>query len=180
MKNKLFLLFSIVLSGCAHVARESIDLTRNNNIKPIIGCGVQCLTIKQSEVYETKLKNFLHKQSYNKSLVVANCRNRPVSIGFMNKVARDIMTYGVRPALAQPILPYLPETAACMVLVRGPIVLYPPKCIKPKRKRGAYVFPASAPIVGDDFGCYSQQNLSYMIDNPKDLLILSGFSGEIQ
>jgi len=34
--------------------------------------------------------------------------------------------------------------------------------------------------VGDDFGCYSQQNLAYMIDNPADLLILSGYSGDLQ
>lgn len=180
MKNKLIALIAVILSGCAHITRDSIDLTRNNDIKPILSCGVQCLTIKQGEAYAVKLKNFLREQSPNKSLVVANCRNRPASAVFMNKVAKEIMSQGINPALAQPMLPYAPVAAACMVLVRGPIILYPPKCMTPKRKRGAYVFPASAPIVGDDFGCYSQQNLSYMIDNPKDLLILSGFSGQLQ
>lgn len=181
MKINLSLIyFCVFLSACTKITQDSTNLTRNNQIKPILGCGVQCLTIKQGEHFQQKLTRFLKDQDLNKTLILANCRNRPTSPVFMEQVAREIFARGISVAKAKAMLPYEPIADACLMLVRGPVILYPPRCISPVRPRGAYVLPIETPLVGDDFACYSQQNLSYMIDNPSDLQRLSGFSGQLR
>ena len=179
--KRLIIYLSIVFSAaCTKITQDSTNLTRNNQIKPILGCGVQCLTIKQGENFKQNLTRFLKEQDLNKTLILANCRNRPSSPVFMERVARAIFAQGIRVAKAKPMLPYEPVTDACLMLVRGPIILYPPRCISPVRERGAFVLPIETPLVGDDFACYSQQNLAYMLDDPSDLLRLSGFSGQLR
>lgn len=177
MKINIFFLSFMFIAGCS-IADE--DINYNQNHRPKIACGVQCLTINQHHDYNKNLKKFLKHQNPNKPVLIAACSKTPASNVFMEKVAKSILTHGLRVAKVRPIIPYNSSYNACLVLVRGPVIIYPTKCLPTKRKRGAFIIPIKRPLVSDNFGCYSQQNLAYMVDNPQDLLILGGYSGQIR
>lgn len=167
MYNCIIFLF-MLLASCVSISDNKLSAHRVD-FKPILGCGVQCLTINQGEEYTKQLNVFLAAQNINKTLVIANCRDHPVSPVFMNKVMKDILVRGVHVAPVRAMLPYRLDAKACMMLVRGPVIMYPPNCNNYKTEKHGW-----------NFTCYSEQNLAYMIDNPKDMMVLSGRSGELR
>lgn len=180
MTFRFILPLLIVLSACQSITQKNTSLLRNNDIEPVLACGVQCLTLNQGAVNKKVLDDFISSQNPNNALLVAPCKNRQPSPNFIDKILKIIQSRGIRVSMVKPMIPYSFTGNVCLILVRGPVVVHPPKCMTPKRKRGAFIFPESTPLVGDDFGCYSQQNLAFMIDNPRDLVALSGFSGRIE
>lgn len=177
MKINVLFLSLMLIAGC-NVVDEDINF--NQDHRPSIACGVQCLTINQDHDFSKNLKNFLKHQNPNKPVLIASCAKTPASRVFMEQVAKGVLSHGLRVAKVRSIIPYTSSQNPCLLLVRGPVMIYPTKCHPIKRKRGAFIIPVKRPMVSDNFGCYSQQNLSYMIDNPKDLLTLGGYSGQIR
>lgn len=183
MLNILLMLFLIMGSACSqdYLQQEQKELRSSKQFKPIIACGAQCLTIVNDSAYIGSLNKFLLHQDKSKSVLLASCSKFPASPVFMDKVARSIIVKGYRVARVHDTIPHEGINKACMVLLRGPVMLYPNKCL-PKQglSGGTFLIPARTPLVGSNFGCYSQQNLARMIDDPSDLLVLSGRSGRFR
>lgn len=177
MNNRLMIFLTPLFFACSMFEEQDLK-SKKHNIG--ISCGIQCLTITQNADYGKELKNFLSHQNINEPLLLAQCIGNRTSPNFSEKVAKDILKYGIRVADVREITPYKISAEPCLVLVRGPIMIHPPRCIYEKRPLGAFIFEQNTPLIEDNFGCYNKRNLAFMIDNPKDLLRLSGYTGKIR
>ena len=156
--------------------------------KIILRCGVGCLTVHQANPHRVGLskanlkaiQTFLAKQSISDAVLVSPCeKNRPTAL-FMESIARAVFSRGYRVVKVRSTLPFRIGNRSCVNLVRGPIMMYPPSCKSVNHARGNFMVPRGVSLVGHNFGCYYQKNLAAMLDDPYDLLVLSGVSGKIK
>ena len=121
-----------LITGCTNfMSMQQLKLKRIR-----FGCSRQCQSIVGYQYrhalnakQKSQIRKFLKRKSRRTDIMVSECDPNH-SHHLTSLVARYIASKGYRPVMVKATFPYHHLHGHCVNLVRGPIILYPPKCSK--------------------------------------------------